>query len=849
MYGILKIGDEKVMSEMVSSLFKNLPIRYKLYFSFGALMLLMLAVVSFSYLGNYRAKVSINRTANSHAPTALASVQAQSNLLTMLGSMQGYLALGDKTYRRNYEQTEIKFSEDLDKLSQLSQDWADEENIHRLTELQVAFTAWANLPERLFELRDDQLKREPALRLLVEDGNVHILLISRDISLMISEQAKREPSADNMALLEVMSNYQSSFFSMISGLRGYVTSQRDIFKTEYQSNKFLNDNAWDVLSSSRAKMTESQKNALDNIATHQEIFAKLPDEMFHIIDNNQSRQDLYLFRNEAIPLAEDMMILLEEMTSSHQALLQTDLHHGLIELVSAQRNMFISSILATLLAMILIYVFQTIIGGPIQRLTQVIELVYKGDLTVSVPIESQDEIGILAQTFSRMLEQLNEMINHLNKQNYHLETLNETASGLFNRLELTDLLEGILTRIGMLLNAPNIYIQLLDTKKNILEVKVGLEAFKHIQKLKIDFDNESLQKVFNDDTITIVDGYNDLIEYLPSENSRHIRSIIAVPLRFGSEVIGIIGVGHRGNLTEQIKQEEIEILNRFARLTVLTLDNDRLYNALQQELAERKLAEALLREANRSLKELTDRLQFELALAHEIQRSLLPPPTPIWKNLDVMCYTIAAREVGGDFYTYHIFDDDHFAIAIGDVSGKGMPAAMLVGVSLASFQLVIGKDSSPARLLTNLDKAIVPFTKSINYNCALVYAEIHNNILCVANAGCITPIIRRADDTTVEWIDVGGVPLGIGLSSEFGYNEVTQELSRGDLVIFVSDGVVEACNIHKELFGFDRLEETIQNAPSTGAAIMLEYIEQEVAKFVDGCEAHDDLTIVVLQMR
>ena len=247
MYGILKIGDEKVMSEMVSSLFKNLPIRYKLYFSFGALMLLMLAVVSFSYLGNYRAKVSINRTANSHAPTALASVQAQSNLLTMLGSMQGYLALGDKTYRRNYEQTEIKFSEDLDKLSQLSQDWADEENIHRLTELQVAFTAWANLPERLFELRDDQLKREPALRLLVEDGNVHILLISRDISLMISEQAKREPSADNMALLEVMSNYQSSFFSMISGLRGYVTSQRDIFKTEYQSNKFLNDNAWDVL--------------------------------------------------------------------------------------------------------------------------------------------------------------------------------------------------------------------------------------------------------------------------------------------------------------------------------------------------------------------------------------------------------------------------------------------------------------------------------------------------------------------------------------------------------------------------------------------------------------------------
>ncbi len=267
-----------------------------------------------------------------------------------------------------------------------------------------------------------------------------------------------------------------------------------------------------------------------------------------------------------------------------------------------------------------------------------------------------------------------------------------------------------------------------------------------------------------------------------------------------------------------------------------------------------------LQTANRHLKTLNDRLQRELELAQRIQRSLLPPSNPRWPDLDILCYTHPASAVGGDFYAYSNLKNGVYVVAVGDVSGKGMPAALLMAVSVTSFHTVTGNGFMPNELLVEMDRMIGPYTSSTRQNCALVYAVLcKQNVLSdsqsvdtcqyrlsIANAGCVTPIIRRAGGMA-EWIDVGGIPLGVGLGRAAGYQEVELCLKDGDLIVLTSDGVIEATNAEQKMFGFGRLEQAVTCGPTSSAESMLLHLQREVTSFVGDREPHDDVTIVVLQ--
>ena len=120
--------------------------------------------------------------------------------------------------------------------------------------------------------------------------------------------------------------------------------------------------------------------------------------------------------------------------------------------------------------------------------------------------------------------------------------------------------------------------------------------------------------------------------------------------------------------------------------------------------------------------------------------------------------------------------------------------------------------------------------------------------MCVANAGCIMPMIRHTNGV-VRWAEVGGLPLGIGLGSEWGYKEISLALADGDLIILTSDGVVEAKNATGEIFGFERLEYAVVAGPATSAEAMVTHLQTAVVTFVGDTEPHDDLTMVVLQVK
>ncbi len=271
-----------------------------------------------------------------------------------------------------------------------------------------------------------------------------------------------------------------------------------------------------------------------------------------------------------------------------------------------------------------------------------------------------------------------------------------------------------------------------------------------------------------------------------------------------------------------------------------------------------------LLQVNEHLKTLNTRFSAEITLAYKIQASLLPAAQPNYPDLEIVCYNMPAQSVGGDFYAHHTFAPQQrkYAVAVGDVSGKGVSAALLMAASLSLFDTTFHLPFSPAERIAYLDEAMQMYTKSCSQNCALCYLEIvppqpssplatlpKAGELIFVNAGGIPPYLRRAAGELV-WAEVGGFALGHGLGSKLGYQTFTYSLTKGDFIILVSDGVVEAKNEAGEMFGFERLEKAITLAPSksSNAQAMLTYLRETLSTFVGAAEPHDDLTIVTIQV-
>ena len=401
---------------------KNQSIGVRLLIGFGILVILTLLSVGASYLGSVPATETITRTNDVRFPTTLAAANARTALLQMRSDVRGYLALGQEEYRLSYQESEAAFEQNLEELQALSENLSPA-NQERLEQLQAEFEKWKELPAVLFTLRDDQLEREPAYRLLATDGSLLAGNVLIDLNTLIETQGQADGSAESLEFLSDMAQFQGTFASMFSALRGYTTTRNRIFRQEYEVNLGLNEISWEELQKQKSLLNENQLATLDRIEENRAAFLELPDEIFESLESERWREDLYLFRTEAVMIAEEMQGLLDDITENQTVLLATDLNSGKAGLIRANLQTLVIGIIVLIVGIALAFIFRENIAGPVHRLTQIADQIRHGDLEAQAQVESKDEIGTLAITFNNMTGQLRQTLFQVTKEKKRADDL------------------------------------------------------------------------------------------------------------------------------------------------------------------------------------------------------------------------------------------------------------------------------------------------------------------------------------------------------------------------------------------------------------------------------------------
>ena len=308
---------------------------------------------------------------------------------------------------------------------------------------------------------------------------------------------------------------------------------------------------------------------------------------------------------------------------------------------------------------------------------------------------------------------------------------------------------------------------------------------------------------------------------------------LAVPLRTRQEMLGVLLLGARTSHSS-FSVNEKQVLRVAADEFALMIENARLTNRVVEQ----------------------ETLRRDIALASDVQRRLLPDAPPQAANVQFAAASLPARRIGGDYYDFVELPDGGIGVALADVSGKGVAAALIMAVVQASLRIISSEGDMPLpRLVARMNQFIHRSTPASKY-ATFFYARLdqHARQLRYVNAGHNPPSLLRArqrqpDDATpnaIEELSVGGTV--VGMFPEMTYEEGTVELYPGDVLLAFTDGVPEAHNPDNEEFGEARLQELLRATAHLGAGEISTRITAAMKNWIGEAEQYDDLTFIVMKV-
>ena len=299
---------------------------------------------------------------------------------------------------------------------------------------------------------------------------------------------------------------------------------------------------------------------------------------------------------------------------------------------------------------------------------------------------------------------------------------------------------------------------------------------------------------------------------------------IIVPMQIQGKTKGLIILGRRINNVDYT-DADIEFIFSVGSLAIISMENRRLFiEALEKQ-----------------------KMEEELDIAREIQRNLLPQKIPLLNNFDIAAVNVSSKQVGGDYYDIIELDENDCVVAIADVSGKGVPASLLMA-NMQAFLQVICRQNIPLDEATGLINDLISKNTTDGRFITFFWGTLNNldKTFEYVNAGHNPPLLIR--DGKIIKLEIGGMILGV-MKTLMHYRSERIQLIKDDVIVMFTDGISEAMNKKSEEFSDEALERLSLEMANASAETILKGIQNEVQRFTEGAHQSDDITLVVIKVK
>lgn len=404
-----------------------------------------------------------------------------------------------------------------------------------------------------------------------------------------------------------------------------------------------------------------------------------------------------------------------------------------------------------------------------------------------------------------------------------LSVINEVAVAISSTLTLDKIVDLIVQKIVKYLKVEQAAVQLLNEEEGS-ELKTMIRRADDSETyLPFRLDQQLTGWMLkNKQPLRVDDLATDDRFHKGNEEIGAVHSVLSVPLMLKGKMIGLItGFNKRGN--EAFTDEEMRLLSIIAAQSAQVIEHARLYEEEQR----------------------LQRMQEQMKLASDIQMRLMPKSVPELSGYDIAGVSFPAQEVGGDYFDYVSITEDRLAVCLGDVCGKGLPAALLMANLQATIRSQAITDPPPQLCMERSNKLLFESTDRQKF-ATMCYGVIDANAhqFSYANAGHNRPILLRGGKD-LSYLELAG--LGLSLMSQSKYKEETVALEKGDLVVLYSDGITEAMSEENEEYSDPRLEKLVQKLHNESAQKMVDEIVNDVRVHAGKAPQSDDITILVVK--
>ena len=415
------------------------------------------------------------------------------------------------------------------------------------------------------------------------------------------------------------------------------------------------------------------------------------------------------------------------------------------------------------------------------------------------------------------------LYTRVSRQARQLTLLTEISRELTSILNVDQLLKRIADLLTRIIDYQMFSILLLDATGSVLQHRFSLRFKESVQlKNEIPLGVGLVGYAAQHGVAVLVPDVSKDPRYIPA--NPETRSELCIPLIYKDKVIGVLDIEHtrRGYFNE----DHVRIMTTMAAQVAIAIENATLYERIARQ---------------------EKRLEQDLALARELQFRLLPPKLPVFRHAEVASRFAPARQIGGDLYDFLKYGGHGVTgIAVGDVSGKGAPAAIYAALVSGIVRSHAMEEPTAAGMLEALNLSLAERPIEGQY-VSMIYAIWDDNQqqLQLANSGLPRPIHCRGGK--VEEIQATGLP--IGLFGHATYDELNVRGRKGDAFLFFSDGILDATSSKGEMFGRHRLEAITKANAHRSAEELVDAIFTAVSNHAEGVEAFDDQTIVALKVK